>query len=160
MNTFLPYADFDRSVQCLDRQRLGKQRVEVLQLVKAILGETSGWRTHPCTVMWQNHIDALIQYGLCACEEWTSRGYSDSVRKQLAVRQTRPFKLPLWLGSRRLHASHRGNLRRKDPNFYTWTDPMRDGYFWPSPSYNWREVTTDGVDPYFAETDNGLYLSF
>ena len=34
MQTFLPYPDFARSAAVLDRQRLGKQRVEVLQILK------------------------------------------------------------------------------------------------------------------------------
>lgn len=36
MQTFLPYEDFNQSTAVLDRQRLGKQRVEALQLLKAI----------------------------------------------------------------------------------------------------------------------------
>jgi len=38
MQTFLPYPDFKRSAQVLDRQRLGKQRVENLQLMTALTG--------------------------------------------------------------------------------------------------------------------------
>ena len=36
MQTFLPYPAFDLSAQVLDRQRLGKQRVETLQVLKAL----------------------------------------------------------------------------------------------------------------------------
>jgi len=32
MQTFLPYADFKESAQCLDYRRLGKQRVEAKQI--------------------------------------------------------------------------------------------------------------------------------
>lgn len=39
MQTFLPYPDFEQSAKCLDNRRLGKQRVEVLQLLIAL---TSG----------------------------------------------------------------------------------------------------------------------
>ncbi len=38
MQTFLPYADFERSAAVLDRQRLGKQRVETLQIFQALTG--------------------------------------------------------------------------------------------------------------------------
>lgn len=38
MQTFLPYADFRASAHVLDRQRLGKQRVETLQIMQALLG--------------------------------------------------------------------------------------------------------------------------
>lgn len=52
VQTFLPYPDFAQSAQCLDRQRLGKQRVEVLQLLKALKGESKGWKNHPAAKMW------------------------------------------------------------------------------------------------------------
>lgn len=38
MQTFLPYADFDASAASLDTQRLGKQRVENLQIMQALFG--------------------------------------------------------------------------------------------------------------------------
>jgi len=41
VQTFLPYPDFKQSAACLDYRRLGKQRVEGVQILKAILGEKS-----------------------------------------------------------------------------------------------------------------------
>ena len=38
MQTFLPYPDFKKSASCLDYKRLGKQRVEGLQILNAIQG--------------------------------------------------------------------------------------------------------------------------
>ena len=63
VNTFLPYDDFYDSAKVLDMKRLGKQRVEAMQLVNANLGLTVGWRNHPCAVMWRGHEDALAMYG-------------------------------------------------------------------------------------------------
>lgn len=37
MTTFLPYADFTETAKVLDRARLGKQRVETLQIVQSHL---------------------------------------------------------------------------------------------------------------------------
>lgn len=37
MQTFLPYEDFTESARVLDYKRLGKQRVEGLQLIQIIL---------------------------------------------------------------------------------------------------------------------------
>ena len=141
MNTFLPYADFPACARVLDRQRLGKQRVEVLQLVQAIRDPKSkGWQNHPCTNMWRLHLPALVEYGLDICREWMYRGYSDSVLESLLpLRDT--VVLPPWLGSPKLHASHRANLLRKDPKHYGefgWVEQPIDGYFWPKPTYNWR----------------------
>ena len=36
MQTFLPYPDFAESAKVLDNKRLGKQRVECLQIMKAL----------------------------------------------------------------------------------------------------------------------------
>ena len=47
MQTFLPYDDFEKTAQCLDRLRLGKQRVETLQILKALLIPKYGWKNHP-----------------------------------------------------------------------------------------------------------------
>ena len=49
MQTFLPYEDFRASARVLDRQRLGKQRVEAKQILQALErpGEPSGWEDIP-----------------------------------------------------------------------------------------------------------------
>lgn len=39
MQTFLPYADYAQSAAALDQKRLGKQRVETLQIMQVLLGE-------------------------------------------------------------------------------------------------------------------------
>lgn len=38
MQTFLPYADFEESAFVLDTRRLGKQRVETLQIMQSLFG--------------------------------------------------------------------------------------------------------------------------
>jgi hypothetical protein len=53
MQTFLPFADFADSAASLDPRRLGKQRVEVLQIVRAITWPKYGWRNHPAANMWR-----------------------------------------------------------------------------------------------------------
>ena len=47
MQTFLPYSSFDLTMECLDYRRLGKQRVEAFQILRALRGETDGWTNHP-----------------------------------------------------------------------------------------------------------------
>jgi hypothetical protein len=51
-----------KSLSCLDDKRLGKQRVETYQLIRALEGTTKGWRNHPACVMWEKNIDALKLY--------------------------------------------------------------------------------------------------
>lgn len=127
----------------LDNRRLGKQRVEVLQLLKAILDpDAKGWKHHPCSLMWTGNEIGLIEYGVAVCEEWTSRGFADTCRdKILAWRpQAREGQSP-WLGDPALHASHRSNLLRKDPEFYGqygWTDDPSVETVWPVTKANFQ----------------------
>lgn len=128
MQTFLPYPDFQESAACLDVKRLGKQRVEVLQLV---LGQ---FPNHPASRMWRGYEQSLINYGLTVCQEWTRRGYSDSVSGKLALHKDYSAQPP-WFGNEEFHASHRSNLLRKDPVWYSrfsWSESSDLPYIWPS----------------------------
>ena len=121
MQTFLPYPSFEQSASVLDRQRLGKQRIEAAQLIRGLLGTGfKGWTNHPASKMWKGHERALAQYGLMICSEWMSRGYKDS--QKLLFEQwieTLPDTgLPNWIGSESFHRSHQSNLVRKMPNHY------------------------------------------
>ena len=53
MQTFLPYADFAETARVLDQRRLGKQRVEALQVLRALFIPGYGWRHHPVVRMWR-----------------------------------------------------------------------------------------------------------
>lgn len=137
MQTFLPYDNFARSAAVLDRQRLGKQRVETLQLLKAI-GGGSGWANHPAAVMWRGYTDALVAYGVAVCDEWTGRGYRDTCRDKILAYEVggaaHGYLLPAWWGDPAVHASHRSNLLRKDPVWYgryDWSEPDTLPYVWP-----------------------------
>jgi hypothetical protein len=140
MQTFLPYPDFDASARCLDQKRLGKQRVETLQIVNAHLNTLSGWRNHPACQMWIGHTFQLIRYGVSVCTEWRSRGHDDTVLDKLLEIQvgfsdvlTRQ-DMPWWMGDAPFHASHRSNLLRKDPHWYGqfgWYEPTTLSYLWP-----------------------------
>ena len=75
MQTFLPYADFKASAKCLDYRRLGKQRVEAMQIHKIVSGErtTGGWINHPAVVMWRGFSSLLAYYHNEMVAEWVSR---------------------------------------------------------------------------------------
>ena len=135
MQTFLPYSDFVRSAQSLDRQRLGKQRVEVIQLLKAMNGESKGWVNHPACRMWENNQEALVVYGLAICSEWISRGYKDTCYEKInKYSEEAEVVMPSWLGDEDFHTSHQSNLVRKDPDYYgsQFPDVAPDlEYVWP-----------------------------
>ena len=134
MQTFLPYPDFVASAKVLDRQRLGKQRVEVLQILKA-MDSGGGWANHPATRMWRGHTSYLARYGLVICDEWLWRGYRDTCWEKIKVFFDRVASIkPSWLGDPMFHASHRSNLLRKDPIWYGqfgWTESADLKYVWP-----------------------------
>lgn len=142
MQTFLPYSDFEESAVCLDRQRLGKQRVEAMQLLRVITNPdgAGGWVNHPATRMWRDHAEALALYGWTVCQVWIERGYRDTCQGKLLelVGGTLDWapELPPWLGLPEFHASHRAALVAKLPEHYgplfpDVTDPVID-YVWPS----------------------------
>lgn len=138
MQTFLPFADFRLSAEVLDRQRLGKQRVEAWQILRALRGETKGWTTHPATRMWAGYEEALAQYASTICREWIDRGYRDTMLPRfldLLDGSSDYILLPDWFGDYDFHASHRANLLRKDYGWYSkygWTEDPSMAYVWPS----------------------------
>ena len=84
VQTFLPYADFRRTAEALDSPRLGKQRVETLQILRALELPEYGWGNHPAVRMWRGYTPALVCYGLTCVEVWRERGYGDSTAAQIA----------------------------------------------------------------------------
>ena len=129
MQTFLPYADFAKSLAVLDSRRLGKQRVEAYQLIRAVTVGT-GWSRHPAARMWKGYVNALKRYYNLAVEEWVRRGYRNSMKK-MPVRGH--VVMPPFVGDERFHAAHRSNLLRKDPVFYGrwgWSEPPDLPYLW------------------------------
>lgn len=122
MQTFLPYPNFARSARVLDRQRLGKQRVETLQIMKALSDPGYGWQNHPAVKQWAGHESTLMDYQIAIIKEWRDRGYKDTcLDKTFAVYETicsRDQEPPWWIGNRSFHRSHRSNLLRKDPSHY------------------------------------------
>lgn len=140
MQTFLPYPDFAQSAACLDNNRLGKQRVECLQILKALTDPSYGWQNHPAVKMWRGYHDRLVQYSYFICDEWNMRGFKDTCKAKIqATLLIAPRedigKTPGWLGNPAFHASHRSNLLRKDPVHYGqfgWTEPNNLPYIWPT----------------------------
>jgi hypothetical protein len=123
MQTFLPYDSYQETARCLDYRRLGKQRVETLQILNALNGQSRGWVNHPATKMWRGHRVHLISYGIAICDEWIRRGYKDTCGQKIlghldAAYAAQEYDIPPWLGYEPLHSSHRSNLLRKDSAYY------------------------------------------
>ena len=143
MQTFLPFPSFRASARVLDRQRLGKQRVEAWQILQALRDPSYGWQSHPAVNMWRGYDSALAVYGLAICDEWLDRGYKDTMRARFAtyIPASGVTPLPPWLGSPAFHASHRSALLYKNFDHYSsfgWSElpaiPDSKGslpYIWP-----------------------------
>ena len=74
VNTFVTDSNPKIIAKNLDSRRLGKQRVEAFQIIKALEGKTKGWKNHPATKAWEGHIEALKDYYNIMINEWISRG--------------------------------------------------------------------------------------
>lgn len=102
MQTFLPFPDFEESAYALDPRRLGKQRVENLQIMQALFGMNlitsvkvttdeigvpykdswnlvelpkSMWKVEPAKLGWQNHPAVKMWRG----HEWTLLNYQKAI---------------------------------------------------------------------------------
>jgi hypothetical protein len=148
VQTFLPFADFERSARALDLRRLGKQRVETIQIVRALTWPGYGWANHPAVLMWKGFEEALGRYGLTCCDVWTELGFADTCALTITTDlreagvdglRSQPElaaagALPPWLGDEALHRSHQSSLLRKGSEHYR---PLFPGvpddlpYVWP-----------------------------
>jgi hypothetical protein len=134
-----------RPHRTLDRRRLGKQRVETLQVLRALVIPGYGRRHHPAAKMWTGYTEALTRYGLEVCAVWQETGAADTCAGKLldrygsaAVRSQAELaaagELPPWLGDDAVHRSRRPALVRKDPGHYRrWFPdvPADLPYVWP-----------------------------
>jgi len=150
MQTFLPFPDFARSAAVLDPLRLGKQRVEAVQVLRGLTWPNYGFRHHPAVKMWAGYEEALVRYGLTVAAAWAATGRADTTAATLvadlsaacgstAVRDVPALRaardLPPWLGDEAFHRSHQSALIRKDPAFYgpVFGDVPPDlPYVWPA----------------------------
>ncbi|HET7574576.1 MAG TPA: MSMEG_6728 family protein [Solirubrobacterales bacterium] len=149
MQTFLPYPDFEETAWALDDRRLGKQRVEALQILRALTRPVYGWKHHPAVLMWKGHEEALGAYAGAICREWCRRGHADTCEVKIMTELgetgvavpprsqadlAASGALPPWLGDDAVHRSHRSALLRKDPEWYRprfGDEPDDLEYAWP-----------------------------
>ena len=138
--SFCKYKSFEKSAKCLDYRRLGKQRVEVYQILLT-LKNGSRWENHPAVKMWKGYEIALAEYGFQICQEWINRGYKDTLLDKIfdlgnsfPVYNNKEKKaIPSFIGNRKFHQSHQSNLLRKFPEHYSkyFSVPDNLPYIWP-----------------------------
>ena len=128
MQTFLPCPRFDETARVLDTKRLGKQRVEAIQVVRALTVPGYGWRHHPAAAMWAGYEEALVRYGLDICAAWCLLGHADTCATTMVTDLTQNAFANLgWDDIKSV-------LVRKDPGHYrTFFPDVPDDleYVWP-----------------------------
>ena len=145
--TFLPFPDFEQSLQALDDRRLGKQRVEAKQMYDALTNpDAKGWKNHTAALMWKGYEDLLALYYNLSLEIWIARGKNNNM-PYIEVDLEKIKDKPKWLGWPAFHQSHMAALLRKDPDYYAdfslLVGPYKDyGYIWPT------HVNFDEIDIY------------
>ena len=161
MQTFVPFQDTYQTARVLDQKRLGKQRVETLQIFLGVLrinldgspklGRT--WGDHTVGKMWKDNLHGLLIYQDIIVSEWRERGFKDTcwVKSKVAMHRSGvldpdidpestdmlpkwvrdEYEMPVWWGREDVHSSHRAALLFKAPEFY-------EQYGWTEePVYNY-----------------------
>jgi hypothetical protein len=131
MQTFLPYPSKRESLDALDNKRLNKQILECYQILNILTGnsKSNAWRNHPAVLMWEGAEAELYRYAMTAVVLADMRGIKTDKNKENLEKLSRSRaslmwedNTPIWASSpsiiKRVNATHKANLYRKDPIFY------------------------------------------
>jgi hypothetical protein len=157
VNTFMPYEDFEQVAKVLDVKRLGKQRVEAMQIINIITDKTKtkGWRSHPVVKMWQDYPDALKLYYNTIVKEWIARSYTNNMK---LYKIPNKVVMPWFVKCKTLHLSHQASLIRKEPEYYA--DKFKVPPKYMLYSYVWvGSLTPEQISELKANCDKALDIS-
>lgn len=184
MQTFLPHRNFRKSAECLDTKRLGKQRVETLQILRALFHSDYGWQNHPAVNMWRGYGYVLVIYGLVMCMTWMKRGYKDTCYGKLLNeycgtdiefidsyidlagrfydhQDSVLITMPPWFDNDVVFSQYRSLLLWKNPEHYSqfgWDEQpiANENFIWPHSDggFSWGVKRGKNELVYNAETEN------
>ena len=89
--------------------------------------------------MWRDYVPMLKLYHNLCIDEWISRGFKNTMKHEDI---TEPLIHPNWWGDKKFHDSHKSNLLRKDPEFYSqfgWNLNPLDPYVWMDENGNFKD---------------------
>jgi hypothetical protein len=164
MQIFLPYSDFVKSLDCLDKKRCFKQLIEVRQVLATngvkVPKATGGYmkpsyKHHPIHKIWGQYPDALMYYhDICMrfcitkwkikTKPWTfsylwrpdEKEPYQSLGKFMFPLNQYQLSMPWCVGYKPFHDSHKSNLLRKDSDYYSqFAEEVPDNL-----EYIWEEV--------------------
>jgi len=140
MITFITDRDPNVTAKLLDSKRLGKQRIEALQILNSLVG-ISKPSNHPAFKMWKGYEGYLLYaYIPAIMNEWKRRGYSNTLCdirvEELKKIVPMPEKLeqPEWFGEK-VFITHKSRLIQKNREYYKhlFPDvPENLAYYWPT----------------------------
>lgn len=151
VNTFV-IGSLEYTCENLDGRRLNKQKVEAMQIIDALNGESNGWVNHPAVKMWKGYTNGLKYYFNKIVEECLKRGFkntldlyelndSDVIYETIERKRKSDNKIifPWWFTWKPLIQTHRCSLLRKMPEFYQNIFKGKidkkyidKGYIWPT----------------------------
>jgi hypothetical protein len=137
VNTFIPVDNFEEIAKILDNKRLGKQRVEAMQIINILSGKSksAAWKNHTAVKMWEGHVDALKVYYNAIVKEWIRRGFNNTMK---LYKVKKNVVLPWFVTNKIVNLSHQANLLRKDKAYYSKffkkvpAKYIKYTYIWPS----------------------------
>jgi len=78
-----------------------------------------------CSLSTGKEIDRVV--------DWYDYSYGRNRDNEIVLSHSCTLEYPRWLGDEKLHASHRSNLLRKNPEWYSkfgWKEPNNLPYVW------------------------------
>jgi hypothetical protein len=75
VNVFIPYNDVEKSIKSLHIRTISKMLHEINIILKAIHGDTKGYKNHPITLMWAKKPNILVFYQSMLLDEYIKRTY-------------------------------------------------------------------------------------
>ena len=129
MQTFLPSGSTMFAAQALDNKRLNKQILEGYQILKVLATNGKAWRNHPAVLMWEGHEGKLVEYVRDMIAEAKYRGIKTENNETNINTLVKSYgyqwddSMPKWMQDKeklsRVVATHKANLYRKDPIYYS-----------------------------------------
>jgi len=130
MQTFITHKNMAISAKNLDNKRLGKQRVEALQIFECLMVKESksyknkSMRNHKAVKMWKGYEKFLLEvYITEILFEWQIiRGFKNikclsKYKKYMKYTEKQSLVKPLWITNEFIE-SHRSSLIEKNPQHY------------------------------------------
>jgi hypothetical protein len=105
--------------------------------------------------MWKDYVPALKLYMNYSIAEWIVRGFKNTMNFEQYIEEQ--VVLPPFIGNERFHSSHRANLLKKDPEFYSqygWTENPQDPYVWLDKEGKWYEQYSGKKGRVYYETSD------